>query len=80
MQRACAGNQQLASQVNELIASHLQAGSFMEAGDPAAAPYTAVDSADSKIGPYVLQKRIGQGGMGIVFLAEQTEPFNAKSP
>ncbi len=47
----------------------------MEAGDLAAAPYTAVDSADSKIGPYVLQKRIGQGGMGIVFLAEQTEPF-----
>src|SRR5262245_43859611 len=45
-------------------AEHLRAGPEPA---PAEAPGTV-------IGPYTLQRQLGQGGMGIVFLAEQAEP------
>ena len=32
------------------------------------------------IGPYKLLQQIGEGGMGTVFMAEQTQPVSARSP
>ncbi len=32
-------------------------------------------SAGQKVGPFVLRRRLGQGGMGLVWLAEQQHPF-----
>ena len=36
------------------------------------------EEAGSRIGPYLLTRRIGEGGMGVVFLAEQEEPVRRK--
>lgn len=76
VQQACGNDAALMARVEELIANHLLAGSFLGSSDlPQYGSDRIEDFPDSQIGQYQLLKRIGQGGMGVVFLAEQTAPF-----
>jgi serine/threonine protein kinase len=43
-----------------------------------AAGLTPAEDPGSRIGPYKLLQQIGEGGMGTVFMAEQTEPVQRK--
>jgi WD40 repeat protein/serine/threonine protein kinase len=85
--RACGGDAALRQTVERLVRAHFQAGSFLEApalapGDTA--PSTPVpaqrqaaappEGAGAVIGAYRLLQPIGEGGMGTVWLAEQTQP------
>jgi serine/threonine protein kinase len=45
-----------------------------ETGGAGPGPRTAAVGPGSRVGPYLLLRQIGQGGMGTVFLAEQTHP------
>jgi WD40 repeat protein/serine/threonine protein kinase len=80
---ACAGDAALRAEVEALLEAGARAGSFLES--PAAAPplsATAEEPGRSRpgavIGPYKLLQQIGEGGFGIVFMAEQTQPVRRK--
>jgi serine/threonine protein kinase len=76
--RACAGDPELRSEVESLISSHDQAGDSIDAmAAEAATEMIADDQANpiigKHIGHYKVLGRIGRGGMGEVFLAQDTK-------
>src|SRR5262249_18814914 len=79
---ACAGNPALRSQVEQLLKAHWKPGSFM--ASPAAHLVGTVDESSltecpgSVIGPYKLLEQIGEGGFGVVYMAEQQKPIRRK--
>ncbi len=86
LDQACA-NLEMRRQVEALLAAHEQAGSFL--GPPVEGPAATVSSRagqaedetagpGARIGPYKLLQPIGEGGMGTVWLAEQTQPVQRK--
>ena len=74
---ACAGDEALQREVESLLASHDDAGEFIEA--PAAAALTQSDEEEfasavgQRIGPYQVLREIGHGGMGTVYLATRAD-------
>jgi serine/threonine protein kinase len=79
LDEACAGDATLRQQVETLLREHDQLGGFLES--PAAATIDAPPPAErpgTVIGPYKLLQQIGEGGMGTVFMAEQTQPVKRK--
>jgi len=77
LDEACGDNPGLRREVEILLAAHERAGSFLENGAVAMAEtldQPVIEGPGTVIGPYKLLQEIGHGGMGVVFMAEQTEP------
>src|SRR5207249_2977492 len=81
LDRACAGDAALRSQVEQLLKAHQEPGSFMVRPAPAlvaTADEPITERPGAVIGPYKLMEQIGEGGMGLVFVAEQQHPVRRK--
>src|SRR3954451_14057635 len=78
---ACAGDPDRRRRVVRMLAAQAEGGSFLEA--PAAALGATVDepaceSPGTVVGPYKLLEQIGEGGFGVVYMAEQTQPVRRR--
>jgi serine/threonine protein kinase len=75
----CTGDKTLRGKVQELLAAHQQAGSFIETPVADLARSSIADDHESEllinqtIGHYKISKLIGAGGMGAVYLAERAD-------
>jgi serine/threonine protein kinase/WD40 repeat protein/tetratricopeptide (TPR) repeat protein len=93
LQEACAGNDQLRRRVEALLSAHDQSGDLLDPpplGAPptvptgfdlvavTASPGALFEGPGTRIGPYKLVQSMGEGGMGIVFLAEQQHPIRRR--
>jgi eukaryotic-like serine/threonine-protein kinase len=82
LDRACQGDPDLRARIDALLLAHKGLGEFLE--QPVPTPSVTCDapnpleSPGTVIGPYKLLQQIGEGGMGAVYMAEQTEPVRRK--
>jgi serine/threonine-protein kinase len=76
LDQACHENVMLRQEVASLLEAHERSGDFIEHRAFAVAPGLIIDAEGSRegrqLGPYILRHEIGRGGMGVVYLADDT--------
>jgi tetratricopeptide (TPR) repeat protein len=81
LDQACAGNAELRDSIERLLRAHERAENVLPAKAPGLPVTAAVPVAERpgvQIGPYKLLEQIGEGGFGVVYMAEQLEPVRRK--
>jgi serine/threonine protein kinase len=76
---ACGGDALLRKRIEQLVAKHFEPDNFMkqpavEGVAPTESSLPASEGPGSVIGRYTLREKIGEGGCGVVYVAEQAEP------
>jgi serine/threonine protein kinase len=82
LQQACTGNEALRAELESLLGAHEDAGDFLETPPPELV--SIVDKPHLSEGPgkvidsYKLLELIGEGGMAVVYMAEQERPLRRR--
>ena len=83
LDQACGGDAGLRQRVEALLKSHDEATNFLEVSPPKPGGTVRLElppseQAGDKIGRYKLLQPIGEGGCGVVYMAEQEEPVKRR--
>jgi eukaryotic-like serine/threonine-protein kinase len=82
LDHACAGDVELRQAVDALLLAHQKARGILEVPpvdlDATREIRPSSEPVGSTVGPYKILQQIGEGGMAVVFLAEQTRPIQRK--
>ena len=77
----CGNDAELRSRVEALLQAHYRAADFLESPPPgldATATKPVGESIGTVIGSYRLLQQLGEGGMGVVYLAERQQPVKQR--
>jgi serine/threonine protein kinase len=80
LRAACGGNAGLRADVEALLKAHVESGAFLEQGPAEIKTQAGLpgEKPGDWVGRYKLLQQIGEGGCGVVFMAEQEEPVRRK--
>src|SRR5512140_349112 len=84
VQQACGGDSELRRRIDLLLQSNDRAAEFLQpAGSAGEGPTRVVaepatEKAGDFIGPYKIREKLGEGGCGAVYVAEQIRPVRRR--
>src|SRR4051812_25490964 len=83
LEYACGADAQLRQRVERLLKAYDHAGDFLEQPPPevvveASFKASVGETLGDRIGRYKLLQQIGEGGCGVVYMAEQEEPIRRR--